>query len=80
MEMVCVPSVNAEVLKVAYPELLRVPVPRVVAPSLKVRVPVGAPVAGMATLTVPVKVTTWPTTDGFTEDEATVMVAPLLIV
>lgn len=47
------PTLNAEMLKVATP-LLNVPVPRVVEPSLKVMVPVGVPELA---LTVAVKVT-----------------------
>jgi len=57
----CVPAVRVEVVKVATWEpdtVLRVPVPRAVAPSLKVTVPVGgvAPVV----VTVAVKVTEVP--------------------
>ena len=40
---------------------LSVPVPRVVEPSLKVTVPVGVPAPE---LTVAVKVTAWPKTEG----------------
>ena len=39
----CDPTDSVEVLKVATPLLLSVPVPRVVEPSLKVTVPVGVP-------------------------------------
>ena len=49
-------------LKVATPEL-RVPVPSVVLPSLKVIVPVAA-----LGVTVAVKVIDWPLTDGFTDE------------
>src|ERR1043166_3464338 len=52
---------------------LKVPVPKVVAPSLKVTVPVGVPLPGAGALTVAVKVTGWPDTEGLTE-EATVVV------
>jgi len=47
--MVCVPAVRADVVSVATPEELRVPVPSAVAPSSKVTVPVGigAPAAGV---------------------------------
>jgi hypothetical protein len=50
-------------------------VPSVVAPSKNVTVPVGVPVAGGLTVTVAVKVTDWPNTDGFV-DEASVVVVP----
>jgi len=49
-----VPTANVEMAKVALPEL-RVPVPRVVEPSVKVMVPVGAVVPD-AGVTVAVKV------------------------
>jgi hypothetical protein len=44
------------VLKVATPEAFNVPEPNGAAPSLKVTVPEGLPLAGAATLTVAVKV------------------------
>ena len=43
-------------LKEAWPAL-RVPVPRVLAPSLNVTVPLGVPLPGNTALTVAVKVT-----------------------
>ena len=52
----CRPTLNAEVFKLAAPDETA-PVPSVVAPSLKITVPVGEP-AIAATLTV--KVTDWP--------------------
>src|ERR1051326_6871402 len=55
------------VLKVAEPEL-NVPVPRVVAPSLKVTVPVGVPLPGAVAVTVAVNVTDWPETEGLAEE------------
>jgi hypothetical protein len=61
-------TLKALVLKVAWPAV-RVPVPRVVAPSLKVTVPVAA-----AGATVAVKVTDWPKTDGLTEEVTVVVV------
>jgi len=64
-------TVSALVLKVATPEL-SVPVPRVVAPSLKVTVPVGGP---PEPLTFAVKVTEAPYVEGFAEDERVVVVA-----
>ena len=55
--IVCVPTVNAEVVKLVTPLEFRFPVPRVVTPSLKVT----APLLGLATpltadVTVAVKV------------------------
>ena len=52
----CAATDNEVVVKVAVPPL-SVPVPNVVAPSLKVTVPVGVPEAGAGTATVAVKVT-----------------------
>jgi hypothetical protein len=59
--MLCTPALSVEVVKDAVP-LLIVPVPRAVAPSKKVIVPVTP--AG----TVAVKVTTWLTLDGFSDE------------
>jgi hypothetical protein len=64
------PTANVEVVKVAFPRL-SLSVPSTVAPSLNVTVPVGVPeVAGF---TVAVKVTAWPTADGFTEETTEVV-------
>lgn len=60
--------------------LVRVPVPSVVAPSLKVTVPVGMPEPGATAATVAVKVTGWPKTDGFAEDITDIVVDALLTV
>ena len=66
------PTANAEVVKVAFPAF-SLPVPSTVALSLNVTVPVGVPeVAGF---TVAVKVTAWPTADGFTEETTEVVEA-----
>jgi hypothetical protein len=59
------------VANVALPAL-RATVPSVVAPSLNVTVPVVVPAPGLTALTVAVKVTDWPNTEGFAE-EATVV-------
>ena len=75
----CDPTVSKEVLKVAWPEL-RVAVPNVAAPSLKVTVPVGVPVPGAVAVTVAVKVTDWPKTEGLTEEATAVVVLALLTV
>src|SRR5712691_238329 len=70
---------RAPVLKVAWP-LLRVPVPRVMVPSLKVTVPLGMLTTGATVLTVAVKVTDCPETDGFAEEETLVELSVLLTV
>src|SRR5215471_11650730 len=56
--MPCSPSVKLEEVKVATPEAFKVPIPRLVAPSLNVTVPVGV----TAPVTVAVKVTDRPKT------------------
>ena len=66
-------------VNVAWPEL-RVLVPIGVASSLKVTVPVGVPVPGAVGVTVAVKVTDWPKTEGLTEEITTVVVPALLTV
>src|SRR2546427_649855 len=63
----------------ARPEL-SVPVPNVVAPSLKVTVPVGVPVPGAVAVTVAVNVTDWPETDGFGDETTALEVLALLTV
>ena len=70
----CDPAVNVEVLSVAFP-LLRVPVPRVVVPSLNVTVPPHVDGA-----TVPVNFTEEPYVDGFAEDDTVVVELALLTV
>ena len=70
----CDPTVKDEIARVAVPAVT-VPVPIAVAPSLKVTVPVTVPVA--VVLTVAVKVTDWPTTDGFDEETTAAVVAAL---
>jgi len=47
-----VPTARLLVMKVATPVALRVPVPSVVVPSMKVTVPVGVPVPDEATVAV----------------------------
>ena len=55
--------------KVATPELSKVPVPSIVAPSMNVMEPLGIPAPGVLAVTVAVKVMDWPNTDGFAEDD-----------
>ena len=82
----CVPAVRVEVLKTAVvtPALvLSVPWPMLVEPSKKVAVPAGLPAAvvpGALTLTVAVKVTDCPGTDGFAEELTEVLVPALFTV
>ena len=68
--MLWLPTVSELVAKVATPEPLRVPLPMVVAPSLKVTVPLGVP---LPPVTVAVKVTDCPKTDGLAELVTTVV-------
>ena len=65
--MECEPTARALVLKVACPPP-SVPVPRMVAPSLKVTVPLGVPAPGARALTVAVKVTDRPDVLGLSEE------------
>ena len=58
----------------------RVLVANDVAPSLKVTVPVGVPEPGALALTVAVKVTDWPKTEGLDEEATAVVVLSLLTV
>ena len=75
----CDATLRALVLKVAWPAL-SVPVPKVAAPSLKVTVPVGVPLPGAEALTVAVKVTDWPETEGLAEEATVVVVLAALMV
>jgi hypothetical protein len=65
------------VARVAWPAA-SVPVPRLVAPSMNVTVPVG--LLGPLPVTVAVKVTVCPDTDGLAEDASTVVVGAALTV
>ena len=65
-------------LNVATPEPLSAPVPIVVAPSLKVTVPLGMPAPGAAAATVAVNVVDWPKRVGLTELVRPVVVLDLL--
>jgi hypothetical protein len=77
--MVWLPTASVEVANVALPEL-KAAVARVAAPSRKVTVPVGVPAPGETALTVAVKVTAWPNTDGFTDEVTVVELEALLTV
>ena len=63
--MECAPTVRALVMKLAMPPL-RVPVPRIVVPFLKVTDPTGTAPVGVVTLAL--NVTLAPNFEGFSED------------
>jgi hypothetical protein len=65
--MRCTPAVSDDVVKVACPKALSVPVPIVVVSSSNVTVPVGVPVP-LFGVTVAVKVTDWPNVLGFGDE------------
>ena len=72
--IVCEPTGSAEVLNDAWPEASTgTDNASTVAPSRNVTVPVGVPEPDV---TVAVKVTGWPNTDGFGDDPTPVAVAP----
>src|SRR2546425_10540052 len=73
--MACEPTASVLVTNVAWPEPSRVPVPRVLEPSLKVTVPVGVPAPGLFAVTVAVKVTDCPDTE-WRSEEGTPVVVP----
>jgi len=66
--------------EVATPEAPRVPVPSEVVPSKKETVPVGVPAPGALGVTVAVKVTDWPKTEGLVADVTDALVASWLTV
>ena len=68
------PGVRLLIGRVPWPAL-RVTTPKLVVPSLNVIVPVGVPVPGALAVTVAVKITDWPNTEGLTEDTTVVAVA-----
>ena len=76
----CEPTASVLVTNVAWPELSRVPVPRVLEPSLKVTVPVAVPAPGLFAVTVAVKVTACPDTEGLAEELTNVVVPAFLTV
>jgi hypothetical protein len=73
------PIAKDEVVSVALPAD-KLAVPRVAAPSRNVTVPVGVPAAGATVLTVAVKVTDWPKTDGSAELVTVVVLLPFVTV
>ena len=76
----CEPAASPLVVNVAWRELFRVPVPRMLGPSLKVTVPVGVPAPGLFAVTVAVNVTGCPNTDGCTEAVRPVVVPGSVVV
>src|SRR5206468_157306 len=64
----------------AWPALSRVPVPRMVEPSLKVTVPVGVPAPGLFAVTVAVNVTACPDSEGLAEEVTPVVVPGSVVV
>src|SRR2546430_1181322 len=77
--MECEATEREEIMKLAWPAV-RVLVARDVAPSLKVTVPVGMPMAGLTALSVAVNVIDCPNTDGFTDEITAATLLPLLTV
>src|SRR5207247_1245517 len=74
------PTAGVLVANVAGPEPFRVPVARVLGPSLKVTVPVGVPAPLVLAFTVAVKVTGCPDTDGLIEETTPVVVPGSVVV
>src|SRR5205809_727354 len=68
------PTASVLVTNVAWPEPFRVPVPRVLVPSLTVTVPVGVPAPGALAVTGAVQVTGCPDADGLIEQTTPVVV------
>jgi hypothetical protein len=77
--MVWFTELRVDVVNVAWPEL-RVLVATGMPPSLKMTVPVGVPVLGDVAVTVAVKVTDWPKTEGLADEAIAVVVLALLTV
>jgi hypothetical protein len=75
--MVCVATLKEDVVKVAWPLAMVTLAARVVAPSVKVTVPVGVPAPGATAATVAMKVTTWPNTDGLGAELTVVLLEAL---
>lgn len=75
----CDATLSALVEKVAWPPL-RLPVPKVVAPSLNVTVPEGVPLPGDVAETVAVNVTDCPETEGLWSEVTPVVVSALFTV
>jgi len=77
------PDRQAAITQVAVPATAtaRAPQPAMVTPpSWKLTVPVLVPDAGAVAVTVAVKVTLWPETEGLTDDASAVVVLPMFTV
>src|SRR5438876_559916 len=74
------PTASVLVTNVPWPEPSRVPVPRMVEPSLKVTVPVGVPAPGLFAVTVAVNVTACPDSAGLAEELTSVVVPAFVTV
>jgi hypothetical protein len=76
--IVWLPRESVVVVNVATPLAFSVtgPVPSAVVPFRKLMVPVGIPVAGATAETVAVKVTAWPSDDGFRDDVSPTVALP----
>jgi hypothetical protein len=82
--IVCVPAVKEAVLKdaVVTPPALFTPtgLPALLPSIVNCTMPVGVPLPGAVTVTVALKVTLWPDTDGLTEPLTAVLVAALFTI
>src|SRR5712691_10846520 len=76
--MLWLPTLSVAVFRAAVPPLSVTALPRLLAPSLNWTVPVGVPAPGETALTVAVKVTLSPDTDGFSDDVTPAVVDALL--
>ena len=76
--MVWVATESDDVVNVAFPDVMGTVAARVTAPSVKVTLPVGVPAPGATAVTVAVKVTTWPETDGLAVEVTVVVLEALL--
>jgi hypothetical protein len=77
--IVCIPTARAEVVKVALPPE-SAPAPMETPLSVNVTVPVAVPPPGLTALTVAVKVTDWPNTDGLADERTLVMLSDCVTV
>ena len=75
--IVCVATLKEDVVKVAWPLAMVTLAARVVAPSVKVTVPLGVPAPGATAATVAVKVTLCPNTEGLGEELTVVLLEAL---
>jgi len=76
----CTLTLNDEMVIVAMLPAPTLPDPMLVAPSKNVTVPDGLPAPGALAVTIAVKVTLWPNTDGFGAELTLVSVFALLTI